>query len=359
MPKSSCRRRFPTTTPTPRSVARAFARLYRLTKVSIGDNVNHIGVDQGTGAFSGCSRLQELSVGSALDYMPYDVLYGCEALTTFICTSKEEGNFDGLERFGDEGLTVRCYHTTSLNLYLHGQNRIGKKFAIEFLDDEVKHVYQSTGICMYCDADNPAYHMALFDNKSNETYIESRNNQWVSVFLNGRTLYKDGDWNTICLPFDWKLGARADDPLAGATARTLKEASLADGILTLTFDEPVAELQHGVPYIIKWPKGENIIEPTFHEVFIKSDMHPVVTDVVTFQGSYNPVFFDPQGDRTKLYLGAGNKLYYPADMMEFFALRAHFQLADGITCGEPDSAVTGLCYRLLRRCHRHKGNREW
>ena len=68
----------------------------------------------------------------------------------------------------------------------------------------------------------------------------------------------------------------------------------------------------------------------------------MVTDVVTFQGSYNPVFFDPQGDRTKLYLGAGNMLYYPADMMEFFALRAHFQLADGITCGEPDSAVKGF-----------------
>ena len=41
--------------------------------------------------------------------------------------------------------------------------------------------------------------------------------------LTGRTLYKDGAWNTICLPFDLVLEGSAFE---GATARPLTEASI-------------------------------------------------------------------------------------------------------------------------------------
>ena len=40
-------------------------------------------------------------------------------------------------------------------------------------------------------------------------------------------------------------------------------------------------------------------------------------------------------DRTKLYLGSGNTLYYPREAMTINSFRAYFLLADGITAGNP------------------------
>ena len=71
------------------------------------------------------------------------------------------------------------------------------------------------------------------------------------VVLQGRTLWRDGDWNTICLPFDVDLTDESN-PLYGAIARTMESASLQDETLKLTFADQVDKLEAGVPYIIKW-----------------------------------------------------------------------------------------------------------
>ena len=45
--------------------------------------------------------------------------------------------------------------------------------------------------------------MTLADNATdNSTTISNNNGETGSVKLEDRTLYKDGDWNTLCLPFD-------------------------------------------------------------------------------------------------------------------------------------------------------------
>ena len=44
--------------------------------------------------------------------------------------------------------------------------------------------------------------VTLADNADNASAISEANNQLASVTLSGRTLYKDGAWNTLCLPFD-------------------------------------------------------------------------------------------------------------------------------------------------------------
>ena len=96
--------------------------------------------------------------------------------------------------------------------------------------------------------------VTLYDNQSNSATIEANNNLLADVTLSGRTLYRDGDWNTLCLPFDVEI---EDSPLKGAEARTLSEATFSDGTLTLNFSEPVEELTAGTPYIIKWDKAVN------------------------------------------------------------------------------------------------------
>ncbi len=85
------------------------------------------------------------------------------------------------------------------------------------------------------------------------------------VALAGRTLYQDGDWNTLCLPFDVAL---AGSPLEGATVMELdnREGSgtgfdATTGILTLNFvdispsGEQVGLMTAGRPYIVKWPSS--------------------------------------------------------------------------------------------------------
>ena len=85
----------------------------------------------------------------------------------------------------------------------------------------------------------------------NAEAIETNNGEHANVTLGGRTLYKDGAWNTLCLPFSLTL---AGSPLAGAEARTLESATLTDGTLDLQFGDAVTELVAGTPYIIKWEK---------------------------------------------------------------------------------------------------------
>jgi len=45
------------------------------------------------------------------------------------------------------------------------------------------------------------------------------------------------------------------------------------------------------------------------------------------------------GDKTKLYLGSDNKLYYPDAAMTIGTQRAYFQLADGLTAGDATSLI--------------------
>ena len=89
----------------------------------------------------------------------------------------------------------------------------------------------------------------LYDDQDNSGIIAANNNQTLTVTLQSRTLYKDGDWNTLCLPFNVTLDG---SPLAGAEARTLSSATLADGTLTLNFSEDLTAIETGKPYIVKW-----------------------------------------------------------------------------------------------------------
>ena len=73
--------------------------------------------------------------------------------------------------------------------------------------------------------------VTLANAEDNSTTISNANGYVANVTLAARTLYKDGKWNTLCLPFDVTI---AGSPLAGATARPLNSASISGSTLTLT-----------------------------------------------------------------------------------------------------------------------------
>ena len=107
-------------------------------------------------------------------------------------------------------------------------------------------------------ADEPI-DVTLFDNdtdaaEKNADIISTNNEKFANVTLSGRTFYKDGDWNTLCLPFDFVL---EDSPLEDATIMVFDgENSSFDnttGTLTLSFTDYTETVYNaGTACIVNW-----------------------------------------------------------------------------------------------------------
>ena len=109
------------------------------------------------------------------------------------------------------------------------------------------------------------------------------------------------------------------------------------GTLTLNF-EPATAIEAGRPYIVKWATtGDAISNPEFSGVTISSAAANVVTAAVTFMGNYDYKPFTAD-DKSILFLGNGNTLYYPLSGASIGACRAYFQL-NGITVGNTGNGV--------------------
>ena len=180
------------------------------------------------------------------------------------------------------------------------------------------------------------------------------------VQLLGRTLYKDGAWNTLCLPFD--VNNFTGTPLAGATVMELGNSGgcntgfdEATGTLTLDFVD-ANKIEAGHAYIVKETKPSgydghecdvDTSDPVFNGVTVVNEApanQKVVSQdgYVQFIGTYSPVDIYT-AEKTNLYLSAGNNLYYPwGDAMISFnikSFRAYFQLLKGLTADDPEAGV--------------------
>ena len=201
------------------------------------------------------------------------------------------------------------------------------------------------------DVSNKPLRPALLDATSNTDAIEAlKGEELASITLHGRTLYKDGCWNTLCLPFDVTIAGSVLDG-NNVDVRTLTSTAFSNGTLTLNFTDKgaVTKLDAGKPYIIKWSKDSdsdpdltNLVNPTFSGVTVKSGTTNVETEYVDFVGTYSPVDIYT-AEKTNLYLGTGNTLYYPwSESMTSYtinACRAYFQLKTDLTAGDPTSTT--------------------
>ena len=209
----------------------------------------------------------------------------------------------------------------------------------------------------------------LFDN--NGTYnsgqlLVLKDGQPHNLMLSGRTIYTDGDWNTLCLPFD--IDNFNGTPLEGFTVKELDTETAYSGHVTgiegstlyLNFKD-ATRIEAGKPYIVKQSGLANLVNPVFTGVTVTTATAEVPnpfrvsyedpefitvavpTDVAftggKFCGSYDPVSFTAN-DESILFLGAANKLHWPnaannADgKYHLNACRAYFQLADGQSARE-------------------------
>ena len=144
----------------------------------------------------------------------------------------------------------------------------------------------------------------------------------ASPLLVKRTIYRNGEYNTICLPFALDATQLAASPLAGFNnLKTIKGASISGTAPDLSIDifvEDVTEMEAGKPYLISYPSAnENIVNPVFTDITVtETSPGSVTADGITFRGMFAQVHIDPytnERDEDYLFLGANSQLMWPND----------------------------------------------
>ena len=182
---------------------------------------------------------------------------------------------------------------------------------------------------LLCNGKYYVTNLGLYDNASNATLLRDADGKQISVTLSGRTLFKDGNWNTLCLPFD--LSSAEVGPLLDGTSGKLMELDTegtydtdkktgfdpTTGTLRLYFKD-AKEIKAGTPYIVKWnkPSGydgnesdHDLTNHVFQNVKIDNSDKTLTRQTVEsadgrvqFIGTYSPVEL-PIGDKSNRFLG--------------------------------------------------------
>lgn len=168
----------------------------------------------------------------------------------------------------------------------------------------------------------------------NATRLNSYNGQTANVTMLGLKLANDDKWSTICLPFE--MSGFNGTPFAGADVKVFKAAEYKGNTLTATFED-ASKIDVGIPYIVK---GAAVDSPEFEGVKVGIEASAATFDHATFIGTFNPVTFN-ENDRTILYLGDDNKLYFPKEAMTINPFHAYFKLQNGIKACSSDGNVNG------------------
>lgn len=170
----------------------------------------------------------------------------------------------------------------------------------------------------------------------NYTLDETKTDNVIETYENAnvtlqRTLSKDY-WNTFCVPFALDAEQVAQYFGEGTQLRTY-EGNCNNNIV---YFATVDNIEAGKPYIMK-PGNAVVTNPTFDGVSMvatgldENGNPQAVGDASTVQmkGIYNHVTLVQ--DKTNIYIGAGNKFYYPADAeaCQMNGLRAYFIVPEG------------------------------
>jgi len=301
----------------------------------------------------------------------WDTVSGCTSAVTLSLTDAASSMYyGGIAGLSDGGLRDNLVIGASMpaargNTYgaITGYNYDSTLERNYYTACKVANVENATGVgCGYIDdgngghisadvTENDGAVPALRDNADNSTAIgllaahASTANGHVPVDLGwgagkypvqlaGRTLYKNGAWNTLCLPF--AVSDISTSPLAGATIMELdtkgtydngKQTGVDGTTLNLYFKE-VTTIEAGKPYLIKWDGGDNLVNPVFSGVEIQNVGGGSQNDdqSVCFTGTFNALtdittLTTPGCD---VLLMGDDKLHYADSGESLGAFRAYF-----------------------------------
>lgn len=153
-----------------------------------------------------------------------------------------------------------------------------------------------------------------------------------------RTFYKDGEWNTLCLPF-----AVADAKTAFDNAELREVDTEKSNGNTIVFKEATA-IEAGKPYLIKWVNSSAAavnVEKKFEGVTLVAAATPVEVNNggISFNGFYKMTEASELGASVAA-IGAGNKLFKVIEgKMKGF--RAAFVLSSGAEATKYNVVIDG------------------
>ena len=171
--------------------------------------------------------------------------------------------------------------------------------------------------------------------ENSDNIVEAAEN--VNVTLK-RTFYKDGEWNTLCLPF---AVADAKTAFEGAELREV-DTKNSNGN-TIVFKEATA-IEAGKPYLIKWANTSTEavdFEKKFEGVTLVAAATPVEVNNggISFNGFYKMTEARELGASVAA-IGAGNKLFKVTEgKMKGF--RAAFVLSSGAEATKYNVVIAG------------------
>lgn len=320
-----------------------FNNLKDVTEISGLENFNTTNVNSMAYMFQDCKALKTIDLNSfdvskvaSMD----DMFTDCTALTTIYCDKSWTDLFteDDYEYLGD--LFTSC---TSL------------KGAVAY-DENNTDITMANPTNGYFTGKQVEY-ITFYDKQDNTELLRQYNGQTINMKIEGRTFYKDGDWNTAVFPFDLDSDRNKnlfDTFFKGATLKSPSRATFneANQTLTIEYDQhwpgSKFEVWAGIPFIVKWENtGQHITDPTFENVTISLDEEDLPVKTIGLTGNildavctFKPVTIKDE-DKTKLFMGANGKFYYPdgKNPTNINAFRFYYQLADGYEFGDKTSTA--------------------
>jgi len=140
-----------------------------------------------------------------------------------------------------------------------------------------------------------------------------------------RTIYRNGHYNTICLPFD--IDNVLTSALSDFTVKEFTNATVIDDELLIELSE-VNAIEANKPYFIKYNDNTTPLSSiTFENVTLNNDGADYVErgDIV-LHGTIEPFYMNAQtaDNHSYLFLGLGNTLYWPNVSNNIKPFRAYF-----------------------------------
>lgn len=201
---------------------------------------------------------------------------------------------------------------------------------------------------LYLDNIRVSNTLVLANDADNSDALAANNGQTLDIQIN-RTFYADGYFNTVCLPFS--LPTLDGTPLEGGELLAFKYGYVENGELLLRV-YPTDAIEAGVPYLISWTAGENIVNPIFTSVTIAASAGKSVgeNNDVQFVGIFAPETFQ-KDDKTKLFMLANNQIAWSGVEESGHSLksfRAYFQTITEVGGGANNAPIRhGMPARIV------------
>ena len=193
------------------------------------------------------------------------------------------------------------------------------------------------------------------DGENIQTDLHEQMNTSLSSFTIHRTLFKDGSFNTLCLPFALTKSEIATSPIAGCELYEFVGAKVLGSSRLEIEMRRTESLVAGVPYLLKWPNtNETISELVFHNVTITKEKGDTIvgvqdderTALVRFIGNLDQELLG-LNNKNYLFLGPDNTLYWPNDGTKLKGFRAYFDIPSLVSTPAASPVRQGMPARIV------------